>query len=89
MELSNTSSVQESKSEDDLDINESSNGEQDGDEDYQKLFQESVRMSKISKKRALKLKAMEEKNALLQATLTNSQYKVEQLEDQCTILSNK
>ena len=72
-----------------MDINEFSDGEHDGDEDYQKLFQESVRMSKISKKRALKLKAMEEKNALLQATLTNSQYKVEQLEDQCTILSNK
>ena len=46
-------------------------------------------MSKIREKRALKLKAMEEKNTSLQAALTYSQSNVRQLEDQCTILSNK
>ena len=88
MALSNTSSVQESKSEDDIDINKISDEEQ-ANEDYQKLFQESVKMSKTSEKRALKLKAMEEKNTSLQAALTNSQSKVRQLEDQHVILSNK
>ena len=43
MALSNASSVQESKSEDDLDIDEFSDEEQ-ADEDYQNLLQESVRM---------------------------------------------
>ena len=42
MALSNTSSVQESKSEDDLDTNDSD--EEQTDEDYQKLFQEFIRM---------------------------------------------
>ena len=49
MALSNASSVQQSKSGDDLDINEISDEEQ-FDEDYKKLLQESVRMSKISEK---------------------------------------
>ncbi|XXG61691.1 hypothetical protein AAC387_Pa05g0236 [Persea americana] len=43
MALSNASSVHESKSEDDLDINEISDKEQ-ADEDYQRLLKESVRM---------------------------------------------
>ena len=46
-------------------------------------------MSKISEKRALKLKAMEEKNTSLQAVLTDSQSKVRRVEDQRTIFSNK
>ena len=71
MALSNTSSVQEYKSENDLDINEISDEEQ-ADEDYKKLLQESVKMLNISEKRALKIKAMEEKNTSLQAALTNS-----------------
>ena len=41
MTLSNASSVQESKSDDDLDINEFSDEEYD-DEDYKKLLQEYV-----------------------------------------------
>lgn len=89
MALLNISSVQESKSEDDLDINQISDEEQEGDEAYQKLLLESMRMSKISEKRALKLKAMEEKNSLLQTSLTDSQSKVRQLEDQRAILSDK
>ena len=72
-----------------MDIKEFSDGEHDGDEDYQKLFQESIRMSKIREKRSLRLKAMEGKNISLQATLIDSQSKVKQLEEQCTILSNK
>ena len=40
MTPSNASSVQESKSDDDLDINEFSNEEYDGEEDYKKLLQE-------------------------------------------------
>lgn len=75
MALFNASSMQESKSEDDLDINEISNEEQ-ADEDYQKLLQESIRISKISEKRALKIKAMEEKNTSLQVALTDSRSKV-------------
>ena len=75
MELSSASSVQEFKFEDDMDINEFSDEEQ-ADEDYQKLLQEFVRMSKISKKIALKIKAMDEKNSSLQVALTDSQSKV-------------
>ena len=46
-------------------------------------------MSKINKKRALKIKAMDEKNTSLQAALIDSQSKVQQLEDQRAMLSNK
>ena len=44
-------------------------------------------MSKISKKRALKLKEMETQNSSLTAQLEESQAKVSQLEDQHIILS--
>ena len=88
MALSNASSVQESKFEDDLDINEFFFYEEQADEDYQELLQESVRMSKISEKRALKLKAMESKNVSLQDTLEDSRSKVKQFEEQRMILSN-
>ena len=88
MALSNTSSVQESKSEDDLDINEISD-EKQADEDYQRLLQESVRMSKTSEKRAVKIKAMEEKNITMQSALTDCQSKVKQLEEQRAILFDK
>ena len=43
-------------------------------------------MSKISEKRAVKIKAMEEKNTSLQATLTDSQSKVRHFEEQHAIL---
>eukprot|EP00268_Persea_americana_P034956 TRINITY_DN3454_c0_g3_i4.p3 TRINITY_DN3454_c0_g3~~TRINITY_DN3454_c0_g3_i4.p3 ORF type:complete len:148 (-),score=33.84 TRINITY_DN3454_c0_g3_i4:2168-2611(-) len=89
MAVSNTSSMQGSKSDEDFEIYEFSDAKQDADEDYQKLFLESVRMSKISEKRSLKLKAMEEKNASLQVTLIASQSKVSVLENQSTIVSNK
>ena len=89
MAISNTSFVQGSKSDEDLEINEFSYEEQDADEDYQKLFLEYVRMSKISEKRTLKLKAMKEKNASLQVTLIASQSTVSMLENQSTIFSNK
>ena len=46
-------------------------------------------MLKISEKRALKIKAMDENNSSLQAALTDSQSKVRRLEDQRAILSNK
>ena len=45
-------------------------------------------MSKINEKRALKLNAMESKNASLQATLEGSKSKVKKLEEQRVILSN-
>lgn len=57
MALSNVSSVQESKSDEELDLNDFSDQEQDVKEDYKRLLQESFRMAKTSEKRALKLKA--------------------------------
>ena len=69
MAMSNVLFVQESKSDEELDLTDFSYPEQDVEEDYKRLFKESVRMSKISEKGTLKLKAMEANNTSLQTTL--------------------
>eukprot|EP00268_Persea_americana_P034952 TRINITY_DN3454_c0_g1_i2.p1 TRINITY_DN3454_c0_g1~~TRINITY_DN3454_c0_g1_i2.p1 ORF type:complete len:227 (-),score=57.35 TRINITY_DN3454_c0_g1_i2:922-1602(-) len=93
MALSTVSSLQgssdrESKSNDNSDFDNFSDDDKDWETAYKKLLQDSIRMSKISKKRALKLKDMESQNSFLTAQLEESQAKVSQLEDQHIILSN-
>ena len=82
------SSDRESKSYDYSDSDNFSDDDEDWETAYKKLLQDSIRMSKISKKRALKLKEMETQNSSLTAQLEESQAKVSQLEDQHIILSN-
>lgn len=93
MAVSNASSVQgsfdkESKLDEDINHDDFSDQEQDVEQDCRRLPQESVRMFKISEKRALKLKAMESNNASLQTTLEDSKFKVKQLEEQRLNFSN-
>lgn len=79
---------EDSKSDEDKDLNDFSDQEQDIEEDYRRLLQESVTMSKISEKIALKLKAIESKNTYLQVTLEDPKSKVKELKEQRMILSN-
>lgn len=93
MALSNVSSMQGSfdmdfKSDEDIDLHDFSNNEQDMKEKHMRLLQDSMRMSKMNEKRALKLKNLESQNTSLQAKLEDSQAKVRQVEDQRSALSN-
>lgn len=82
------SSDRESKSDDNSDSDNFSDDDKNWETAYKKLLQDSIRMSKISKKRALKLKEMESQNSSLTAQLEELHAKVSQLEDQNIISSN-
>ena len=70
------SSDKESKSNDNSDSDNLSDDDTDWETTYKKLLQDSIRMSKINKKRALKLQEMESQNSSLIAQLEESQAKV-------------
>lgn len=72
----------ESKSNEDLNLHEFSNDEQDLEVVYRKLPKDSMCLSRINDRMALKLKAMEYQNSSLTSELDDAHAKVRRLESQ-------
>ena len=70
------SSDREPKFDENSDSHNFSDDDKDWKTTYKKLLQDSLRMSKINKKRALKMKEMESQNSPLTAQLEESHAKV-------------
>lgn len=82
------SSDNDSKSDEDLDLQEFSDDEQYLKTEYRKLLKDSMRLSWINEKMSHKLKAMEAKNSSLTSEPEDAWAKVSQLESQCAIWIN-
>lgn len=77
------------KSDDEINLLESSDDDQDLETKYEKILKDSMKLAKINDKKSVKLKGLKHENSTLSNELNETKRKVSQLELKCSKLTER